>query len=116
MTVEKCDFDRGKRINMKNLRKRLLKLSLAFVFLPCILAGSTQAQKVDLSTEEAVIEQLGKQKKAEFNKDKICIERLEESTKIIVIGFFSSTSATPSSLRTRSANLRWSASLTLRCR
>ena len=68
--------------------KNLFTISLAFVFLPCILAGCTQAQKVDLSTKEAVLEQLGKQQNADLSKAKICIERLKESEEIIVIGFF----------------------------
>lgn len=73
---------------MKKPMKTLIKLLFAFVFLPCISAVCTKAQKVDLSTKEAVIKELGKQKKADLSKAKICIERLEESAKIIVIGFF----------------------------
>lgn len=73
---------------MKDPRERLLKLSLAFAFLPYIFAVPTLAQKVGLSTKEAVIEQLGKQKKADLSSAKICVERLKESSKIIIIGSF----------------------------
>jgi len=64
--------------------QRLIKLSLAFVFLPCTLALPTLAQMVDLSTDEAVLEQFGKQKNEKLTKDDVCIKR---SAKIIVIGF-----------------------------
>ena len=66
----------------------LIKFSLTIVFLPCILVGCANAQKVNLSTDQAVIEQLGKLKNKEFSKDKVCIERLKESANVIVVGFF----------------------------
>ncbi|MCY7345923.1 MAG: hypothetical protein LH614_06840 [Pyrinomonadaceae bacterium] len=66
----------------------LIKLSFAFVFLSGVLVGCANAQTVDLSTKEAVLEQLGKLKNKEFNRDKVCIERLKESANIIVVGFF----------------------------
>ncbi len=40
--------------------KTFINISLAFVFLPCILAGCVNAQKVDLATNEAVIAELQK--------------------------------------------------------
>ncbi len=73
---------------MKKSMENLIKISLAFVFLPCVLLGYANAQKVDLSTKEAVIKELGKQKNADLSNAKICVERLEESTKVIIIGFF----------------------------
>lgn len=66
----------------------LINFSLALIFLTGISACCTNAQTVDLSTKEAVLEELGKQKKADLSKAKICVERLKESAKIIVIGFF----------------------------
>ena len=66
----------------------LIKFSLALIFLTGISACRTNAQTVDLSTKEAVLEELGKQKKSDLSKAKICVERLEESAKVIIIGFF----------------------------
>ena len=40
--------------------KTFINISLTFVFLPCILAGCANAQKVDLSTDEAVLAELQK--------------------------------------------------------
>ncbi len=68
--------------------KAIIKISLFFLLLSCILTCSTQAQKVDLSTQEAVIEQLGKQKKVDLSNTDICVERLKVSSKIIIIGSF----------------------------
>ena len=88
-----------------------LKLSLAVIILSGIPVGCANAQTVagkDLSTDKAVIAEMQKivdAKSAEISKDDekleakrkaaskleakdICIERLKESTKIIVIGFF----------------------------
>lgn len=67
--------------------KNLIKISLAFIFLPCLLAGCANAQTVDLSTKEAILEQLGKLKNQDLpNADNICIKRQKELSKIIVIG------------------------------
>jgi hypothetical protein len=46
------------------------------------MAGSANAQTVDLSTDEAVVEQFGKQKNEKLTKDDFCIKR---SAKVIVI-------------------------------
>ena len=45
-------------------------------------------KRLIFSTDQAVIEQLGKLKNKEFSKDKVCIERLKESANVIVVGFF----------------------------
>ena len=74
--------------NIKITANGLIKFSLTIVFLPCILVGCANAQKGNLSTDQAVIEQLGKLKNKEFSRDKVCIERLKESANVIVIGFF----------------------------
>ena len=77
----------------------LIKISLAFVFLPCILAGCANAQTIDLSTDEAVLAELQKRADAKrvdpgpkggrkLEAKSVCIERLKESEKVIVIGFF----------------------------
>jgi len=71
-------------------------MSIKSIVAICLLSWSfsvlayaqTKGQKVDLSTKEAVIEQLGKQKKADLSNAKICVERLKESSKIIIIGSF----------------------------
>lgn len=64
--------------------KTLIKLSLTFAFLQGILAGCAYSQTVDLSTDEAVVEQFGKQKNEKLTKDDVCIKR---SARVIVIGF-----------------------------
>jgi len=64
--------------------KTLIKLSLTFAFLHCILAGCANAQTIDLSTDEAVVEQFGKQKNEKLTKDDVCIKR---SARVIVIGY-----------------------------
>lgn len=66
--------------------KNLIKFSLAFLFLQCFSAGCAVAQ--DFSTDEAVLTQVEKQKNKKFRKDDVCIERLEKSASVIVIGFF----------------------------
>jgi len=71
-------------------------MSIKSIVAICLLSWSfsvlayaqTKGQKVDLSTKEAVIEQLEKQKKADLSNAKICVERLKESSKIIIIGSF----------------------------
>ena len=63
--------------------KYLVRLSFALLFLHCILAGCADAQTVDLSTDEAVVEQFGRQKNEKITKNDVCIKR---SAKIIVIG------------------------------
>ncbi len=88
---------------------RLIKFALAFFILPCLSAGCAAAQSINLSTDEAVIAELQKiadAKRAELAptgdgkldakrklssklkaKD-VCIRRLKESAKVIVIGSF----------------------------
>ena len=74
--------------NIEITANNLIKISLLFVFLSGVLVGCANAQTVDLSTDKAVIEQLGKLNNKEFSKDKVCIERLKESANVIVVGFF----------------------------
>lgn len=93
---------------MENSIKNLVKISLAFFFLQCVLAGWAPAQKtIDLSTDKAVLAEL--QKKAHemraaigttgdakfdqamknakpIDAKSVCIRRIKESEKIIVIG------------------------------
>lgn len=71
---------------MANSIKNLVKIALAFFFLLCILAGCANAQAIDLSTDKAVLKQFGKLKNEKYGKDDVCIKRLKESAKIIVIG------------------------------
>ncbi|MEP6901590.1 MAG: hypothetical protein ABJA66_07560 [Actinomycetota bacterium] len=66
--------------------KKLIKISVAFVCFSCIQAGCASAQPVDLSTDKAVREKLAKNTDFKSNPDNLCIERLKESAKIIVIG------------------------------
>lgn len=79
--------------------KILVRILLAFFLFPCILAGCVHAQKIDLSTDEAVLAELqkrvdakrtelGKTGGSKLNARSVCIERLKESEKVIVVGFF----------------------------
>ncbi len=97
---------------MKKKMENLIKFSLLFALLSCVCAGCANAQLVpnqtiesisnaDLATDEAVLAEL--QKRADAKREKlglankgtskleaksVCIERLKESPKVIVIGFF----------------------------
>lgn len=64
-----------------------------------VLLGSAHAQTVDLSTDEAVLAEMQKRVDAKREAEgqssgskltarSVCIERLKESPKVIVIGFF----------------------------
>jgi hypothetical protein len=64
----------------------LIKLSLAFVFLPVVFSGCAIAQIIDLSTDEAVRHELAKNDGFKSKLDRLCIERPVELAKIIVIG------------------------------
>jgi hypothetical protein len=96
-----------KSVLLKFAVKILIKISLALVFLPYILAACVNAQ--DLSTDDAVIAELQKKvdaKRAELGTTgdskldakrnagsqldarSVCVRRLKESAKVIVIGFF----------------------------
>jgi len=67
----------------------LINFSLAFVFLSFIFAGCMNAQRtINLSTDEAVLEQLERVQNKKFSKNAICIERVKEPSEIIVIGAF----------------------------
>ncbi len=71
---------------MVQYMKLLIKLTFAFVFLPCILADCAVGQKVDLSTDEAVSKALAKYSDLKSKLDRLCIERLKGPAAIIVIG------------------------------
>lgn len=64
----------------------LMKLSLAFVFLPAVFSGCAIAQIIDLSTDEAVRRELAKNDGFTSKLDRLCIERPVELAKIIIIG------------------------------
>lgn len=66
--------------------KTLIKISLAIIFLPCLLTGCANAQADDTLTDKAVLIQLGKLNDKKFSKDVVCIKRLKESAKLVVIG------------------------------
>lgn len=77
----------------------LSKMLLGFVMLQYLLAGGATAQKIDLSTDEAVLAELQKRADAKgvdpgqkggrkLEARFVCIERLKESADVIVIGFF----------------------------
>ena len=70
------------------MSKDFIKFSLLFVFLSGVLVGCANAQTIVSPTDEAVLEQFGKLKDKKFGKDDVCIKRLKESAKIIVIGLF----------------------------
>lgn len=66
--------------------KPLIKFTLAFVFLTCVLAGCASGQVTDLSTDEAVRKELAKNSDLKPKLDRLCIERLKGPVAIIVIG------------------------------
>lgn len=77
----------------------LVKLSVALMFLAVFPVGCINAQTVinnDLATDEAVIAALQKIRDAKMENARrietrdVCIERLRESARVIVIGFFRS--------------------------
>ena len=91
------------------MMKTLVIILLAFVLLHCILAACANAQTINLSTDEAVLAELQKRADAKrsllqttgdekldakiknarrLDPKSVCIERLKESEKVIVIGFF----------------------------
>jgi len=70
------------------MSKIFIKFLLVFVFLSGALAGCANAQTIDSPTDEAVLEQFGKLKIEKFGKDDVCLKRLKESAKIIIIGLF----------------------------
>lgn len=93
------NFPPRKNKTMANSIKNLVKISFAIIFLQCFSAGCANAQiipnqdrpkveassNIDLSTDEAVREELAKISGG-IKLDNLCIERLKESAKIIVIG------------------------------
>ena len=76
---------------MEKSIKTLFKFSLAFIFFQGVFADYAHAQRtINLSTDEAVLERLGRLKNETFSKDKICIQRQNEFAEIIIIGFIRS--------------------------
>ncbi|MEP6900988.1 MAG: hypothetical protein ABJA66_04510 [Actinomycetota bacterium] len=93
---------------IRKFQKRVLPFAVALIFLSGALAVCAAAQTADLSTDKAVIAELQKtvdardakpakgdekleaKRKAASRLDAkdVCIKRLKESTKVIVIGFF----------------------------
>ena len=87
-----------------DFKKNSLRLACALLLLQCLLASCTNAQTIstqNLSTDEAVLAEMQKRVDAKRAKlglankgtskldaHDVCIKRLEESPKIIVIGFF----------------------------
>lgn len=69
----------------REIMKNAVKVSLAFLFLQCLLTGCANAQTPDLSTDKAVREVLAKTGGFK-SMDNLCIERMKESAKIIIIG------------------------------
>ena len=65
--------------------QNLFQVSIAFLFLLCFLTNCAKAQTLNLSTDEAVREALAKI--SDFKStDNLCIKRMSESAKIILIG------------------------------
>jgi len=71
---------------MANSIKNLVLISLAFLFLPWLPTGCANAQAGDILTDKAVLAELGKLNDKKFSKDDVCIKRLKESAKVVVIG------------------------------
>ncbi len=74
------------------MSKDFIKFSILFVFLSGVLVGCANAQTIDSPPDQIVLEQFEKLKDKKFGKDDVCIERLKESAKIIVIGLFANDS------------------------
>lgn len=66
--------------------KITIKLSLLFVFLPTVLTACASAQTAGFLSDKVVLAELGKLNGKEFGKDDVCIKRLNESAKIVVVG------------------------------
>jgi len=69
-----------------NSIKSLVIISLAFLFLPCLLTACANAQKVDVLTDEAVIQTIEKLRGGDWNRNEICIKKLKEQANLVVIG------------------------------
>ena len=65
---------------------RYVQFLLAGILMTVVLTSCTRAQTVDLSTDEAVHKELAKNSEFKSKLDRLCIERIKESAKIIVIG------------------------------
>ena len=63
-----------------------VRFLLAGGLMTFVLTSCTHAQTVDLSTDEAVRKELAKNSEFKSKLDRLCIERIKESAKIIVIG------------------------------
>jgi hypothetical protein len=86
-------------MNISRARFNLAGCFRVGVCLLFMLGGCTYAQTVDVSTDEAVLSEMQKHVDAKRESEgqkggskltakSVCIERLEESPKVIVIGFF----------------------------
>lgn len=68
------------------MRRSLFQISFALAVLPCVLGACADAQVPDLSTDQAVRTELAKNSEFASALDSLCIQRLKESSSIIVIG------------------------------
>ena len=71
---------------MTNHIKYLVLFSLVLLFLPSLLTGCANAQANDTLTDKAMLAELEKLHDKKYNKDDVCIKRVEESVKVVVIG------------------------------
>lgn len=71
---------------MANRLKNFFAISLAIVFLQCIAADSANAQKADVLTDKAILRTLEKLRGGDWYRDEICLKRLNEPAKIVIVG------------------------------
>ena len=61
-------------------------ISLAFLFLPCLLTVCANAQKAEVLTDEVVLRTIEKLRGGDWYRDDICIKRLKEPPNLVVVG------------------------------
>lgn len=71
---------------MVNSTKNFALISLAFLFLPCLLTVCTNAQKIEVLTDRVVLRTIEKLRGGNWKRDEICIKRLNEPSNLVVVG------------------------------
>ncbi len=71
---------------MKESTTNIFVISLALVFLSCLLTTCANAQKTKIMTDEVAIRTIEKLRGGDWKPDEICIERLKEPANLVVVG------------------------------
>jgi hypothetical protein len=66
--------------------KSLVIISLAFLFLPCLLTACANAQKFNVLTDQVVLRTIEKLRGGDWYRDEICIKKLKEQANLVVVG------------------------------